>query len=248
MNIKIIPLALIALSMQIGTGWAATSDGDETRVTEPLQCSVITTCSFTTVSVTLGKDCETYENVLIYRYCPDCARGDMDPITHVYESGPTKDCASAKSCLTCPSGYNLVEKETTPNDQLGCQYNNDDALSTFKYKYKTCIKDSCIGKTCTNCIEGYSPWTLADSNGLQTQTYTKCSCGICRTANTGRRCAAGFYGTGLADLETSGCTKCPTPGTSLAGSNEDISACHQSDGSDTTGSYIFTPTACYYSL
>lgn len=60
------------------------------------------------------------------------------------------------------------------------------------------------------------------------------------------KCESGYYGTPL--NASSGCTKCPSPGTSAQGATS-ITQCYipaNTSLSDTTGSYTYT-SDCYYS-
>ena len=67
--------------------------------------------------------------------------------------------------------------------------------------------------------------------------------GMCAIKSELFRCAAGFYG--QPKDTASGCSQCPTPGTSDAGSTA-ISQCYIDSGTDDTGVYNFGGAKCYY--
>lgn len=68
----------------------------------------------------------------------------------------------------------------------------------------------------------------------------------CTSFSQSYRCSAGYYGS--TTNGTSGCSKCPIPGTSLAGQNSAIGQCYipsNTPQTDTTGQYIYSSN-CYY--
>ncbi|MDE5615737.1 MAG: hypothetical protein K2I81_02810 [Alphaproteobacteria bacterium] len=99
------------------------------------------------------------------------------------------------------------------------------------------------GGGCTDCNS--TAWASTGTAGHESRTEAFCVLGNCSKAKT-YRCAAEYYGKTLNG--TSGCTKCPSPGTSTAGENEDITSCYIPSGnkfSDSTGSGTYTGN-CYY--
>ncbi len=107
-----------------------------------------------------------------------------------------------------------------------------------------CVNNKCKAcKSCTNC--NTTSWT-AGNTGYQRRVYKTCNCdGVCNQTNE-YRCAAGYYGSSTNG--TSGCSRCPSSGSSSAGSTV-ITACYLPSGwtgTDSTGSYTYTAN-CYYS-
>ncbi|MDR0741459.1 MAG: hypothetical protein LBF28_01665, partial [Rickettsiales bacterium] len=96
---------------------------------------------------------------------------------------------------------------------------------------------------CINCQNtGYSDF----ATGYQSAISKSCNIEtLACTSTTVYRCASGYYGSSTTG--TSGCTQCPTGGTSDAGAT-DATDCYASprNGTDTTGSWEYTST-CYYS-
>lgn len=92
---------------------------------------------------------------------------------------------------------------------------------------------------CSNCTETGN-W-VAKGTGYEQKTGKSCSCStgsaVC-TTSTYYRCAAGYYGSPTNG--TFGCTPCPTPGTSVAGTVQ-LAQCYIPKGtySDSTGKYVF---------
>ena len=109
----------------------------------------------------------------------------------------------------------------------------------------TCQPIPDCSQGCTNCDT--TAWT-AYSTGYQSRVYATCDCTTC-SKRTQYRCAAGYYGT--PSTGTSGCTKCPSSGTSretcTAGSTS-ATSCYLPASvsiSDAAGKYQFT-TNCFY--
>ena len=132
-------------------------------------------------------------------------------------------------CIACQKGYTAVKgQKMFPS--AGCS-----ASSTSQQYYHY----SCECK-CSNCPETDGTWT-AKGTGYQQRTSQGCDCSsgsaICKKT-THYRCAAGYYGSPTNG--TFGCTPCPTPGTSVAGTVQ-LAQCYIPKGtySDRTGKYVF---------
>lgn len=134
------------------------------------------------------------------------------------------------SCTSCDAGYELTQQTASVP---GC---------SNEISFNVCRK-SCDG-TCSDCTT--SAWT-AGNTGYQKRTYASCNTATCVcTKRTQYRCAAGYYGT--SSNGTSGCSRCPSNGSSTAGATA-ITSCYLpsgTTGSDSTGSYTYTSN-CYYS-
>ncbi len=134
------------------------------------------------------------------------------------------------SCTSCDAGYELTQQAASVP---GC---------SNEISFNVCRK-SCDG-TCSDCTT--SAWT-AGNTGYQKRTYASCNTATCVcTKRTQYQCAAGYYGT--SSNGTSGCSRCPSNGSSTAGATA-ITSCYLpsgTTGSDSTGSYTYTSN-CYYS-
>ena len=134
------------------------------------------------------------------------------------------------SCTSCDAGCELTQQAASVP---GC---------SNEISFNVCRK-SCDG-TCSDCTT--SAWT-AGNTGYQKRTYASCNTATCVcTKRTQYRCAAGYYGT--SSNGTSGCSRCPSNGSSTAGATA-ITSCYLpsgTTGSDSTGSYTYTAN-CYYS-
>ncbi len=140
------------------------------------------------------------------------------------------DTTGIFSCSRCETGYELTQQRATvPN-------------CSNEILFNVCRKP-CDG-TCSDCTT--SAWT-AGNTGYQKRTYASCNTATCVCTKTAQyRCAAGYYGT--SSNGTSGCTRCPSNGSSTAGATA-ITSCYLpsgTTGSDSTGSYTYTSN-CYYS-
>lgn len=158
-------------------------------------------------------------------------------------------------CGTSTDGKTGCIKTTIPT---GCR-----VLDTFQFEcpadVENCLCTNSIPKICraldifdtppswaTNYICGYNVWT-ANGTGYEQQIETTTENETCISVNKTYRCAAGYYGT--TTNGTSGCTKCPTPGTSNTGTNTSMTQCYipaDTEMSDSSGTYIYTKN-CYYS-
>ncbi len=132
-----------------------------------------------------------------------------------------------QTCDTCESGYERTEHTL----QLA---------TACTATYYTC-EEICNG--CTNCVSDTS-WG-AGAAGYEVMAKRQCYCNTCSETYS-FRCAAGYWGS--SNNGTSGCTKCPAPGTSPAGATS-ATQCYVAAGvktTDTTGNYEFT-SPCYNS-
>lgn len=147
-----------------------------------------------------------------------------------------------RSCDTCNTGYERTQVTTTLS---GC---------TGSVTYYTCIyegggdigggDDDCDG-TCTDCES--TDWT-SDGIGREAKTVATCNTDTCECSKmSSRRCIAGYYGLAFPQFGSTGtgCTRCPSPGTSVAGDNRTITKCYSTRGSDATGTFEYTQN-CYY--
>ena len=131
-------------------------------------------------------------------------------------------------CRTCMSGYK--HEFVGPISFSDC---------TNTISYRTC-PTKCAG--CTNCVSdsNFSSY----SAGYQRKATRTCDCETCRTTYS-YRCAAGYYGS--SSNGTSGCSPCPSGGTSSAGTTS-ATGCYipsGTTGSDATGTYKYTSN-CYW--
>lgn len=126
-----------------------------------------------------------------------------------------------QTCITCKSGYTKICDNPVCDNVQRC----------------TC---KC---QCSNCTSTGN-WT-AKGTGYEQRVGKGCDCSsgtaTCNTT-TFYRCAAGYYGT--TSNGTSGCTKCPSNGTTAGMSDagaDELSDCYIPEGSysDTTGKYVF---------
>lgn len=97
------------------------------------------------------------------------------------------------SCISCPTGYELVSKSVTVP---GC---------SNKVFYKDCAR-ICSG--CDNCES--TDWkTVSGASGYQSKIDANCNYSTCTCEKkVSYRCNQGYYGTANG-LGTSGCTQCP---------------------------------------
>ena len=131
-------------------------------------------------------------------------------------------------CRTCMSGY---------KSEFVGPISFSDCTNTISYQ--TC-PTKCAG--CTNCVSdsNFSSY----STGYQRKATRTCDCETCRTTYS-YRCAAGYYGS--SSNGTSGCSPCPSGGTSSAGTTS-ATGCYipsGTTGSDATGTYKYTSN-CYW--
>ena len=137
-----------------------------------------------------------------------------------------------KSCLSCKDGYTLTPVYVMPvsSNVLDCTFATE-----------VCIKDENCA-SCTNCDTTPSAWTSVSAT-IKRRTVKTCNCGT-RESGYEYRCIAGYYGSPTNSL--SGCTPCPEPGTSDAGTGSAALSCYVSDGtpySDETGSGAYRVTS-----
>ncbi|MDE6250537.1 MAG: hypothetical protein K2M34_02800 [Alphaproteobacteria bacterium] len=124
----------------------------------------------------------------------------------------------------------------------GCTSNSECGNNNY------CNNGTCVGCSgCSNCNNG--DWiTLGSIPGAthQRRQLKNCNCNTCLDGGYEYRCVSGYYGS--PSNATSGCTQCPTPGTSANGATS-ITSCYIPSGttfSDTSGSGTYTAN-CYYS-
>lgn len=110
---------------------------------------------------------------------------------------------------------------------------------------------SCMGTpTLVYCTDfGCNPTYIWEASGIGYEVLRGyCEDGnMCSQLTFLYRCAAGYYGSPTSSL--SGCTECPSPGTSVAGSNTSKTDCYipaNTQLTDSSGTFTYT-TNCYYS-
>ena len=121
-------------------------------------------------------------------------------------------------------------------DGLACTYDTD------------CPGGKCVmsgtGTTCTSLNCKSTNWT-AYATGYERRTYKYCATLTRCASSIQYRCAAGYYGSST--MGTSGCTRCPNDGSSVAGSTV-ITSCYLPSGTtltDSTGTYTYTADCSY---
>ena len=203
----------------VDTGWESYGTGYEIKKT-----------GGTCVNNSCTSTGECINQTIEYR----CASGYCGTSTDG-QTGCVKTTVSTSGCrvmdkfeFECPDGVEI------------CQCTN-----TYpKICYVQDIFDT-LPSWATNYICGYNVWTTT-ATGYEKQTMATFENGSCTAATTSYRCANGYYGTSTNG--TSGCTQCPSPGTSTAATNTSITQCYISAGkelSDVTGKYAYTQN-CYY--
>ena len=143
--------------------------------------------------------------------------------------GSDTDKTGVESCMTCESGYTKVSKSTV----LNC------GGSTLNASYNTCL----LTCTTSNCKSDTS-WS-SYGTGYQRKANRSCSDSTTCKTTYSYRCAAGYYGS--SSNGTSGCSPCPSGGTSSAGTTS-ATGCYipsGTTGSDSTGTYKYTSN-CYW--
>ncbi|MDE6478122.1 MAG: hypothetical protein K2L94_02630 [Alphaproteobacteria bacterium] len=141
----------------------------------------------------------------------------------VSESSVSGPLYSIPTCPQCETGYKQVTQEVMLSPSCTVQYYACEVI--------------CTG--CSNCTSD-SAWS-AHSTGYEKKVTRTCNCNTC-SATTSYRCAAGYYGSSTNG--TSGCTRCPDNGTSVAGTTS-ITGCCVSSGTDAAGTYSYSPQCCY---
>ena len=180
----------------------------------------VTSCAIDSVMESDATNCARYTDTC-YKYAYVASIGD--PTTF-----------KIRSCTACGSGYKMESRSVSVS---GCK----------TYTYNTCVAsiiggDDCDG-TCDNCES--TDWTTIGVR--QVRTIATCNTDTCFCAKRQEtRCLAGYYGTGGLSLTGPSCTECPSPGTSTVVTTQ-ITGCYITGGSDSTGSYSFSPSPCYYS-
>lgn len=180
----------------------------------------VTSCRADSVMESSVSNCRSYTDTC-YAYAMVGSYGD--PTTF-----------KIRNCTACNAGYTLTEKSVLVGN--GCNKT---------YTYNTCTGSGvvCDG-TCDDCES--TDWTSVGSNGVERRTQATCNTQTCVCSKMMEvRCAAGYYGTGLAPLEGTACTQCPSPGTSSAGTQSIDGCCVNTGGTDSNGTYVYTQPCCY---
>ncbi len=144
------------------------------------------------------------------------------------------DCGTSGVYCDCASCSGLLQtlEETTVT-----------VSSSETITYNKCVASGGISVDCSTCVS--TDWA-AYSTGYESKVSATCNTrtGACKRT-TSYRCAAGYYGSSTNG--TSGCSKCPSPGTTAAGATSITECCIPSGttGSDTTGTYTYTSQCCY---
>lgn len=133
-----------------------------------------------------------------------------------------------KSCTGCKTPYTLVSDGNFGDTSCNSQ-------TSFRLTMNTC---KCICSSCTDT----GTWT-AKGTGYEQRTGKGCDCSgstaVCKNT-THYRCAKGWYGT--TTNGTSGCTQCPSSGTTKDGGADSISDCYlpgDTTYSNTYGKYAY---------
>jgi len=148
----------------------------------------------------------------------------------------TFSCVGACDC----DGDSYICTSDKPELTINCT-NDSDCFTGYECNLVTLICEKCNG--CSNCTSD-TTWG-ASSTGYETKATRTCKCNSC-IEEYSFRCAAGYYGNPT--ITTSGCTACPTGGTSAPGAKAKTE-CYIPAGttqSDSTGTYVITSN-CYYS-
>lgn len=204
----------------VDTGWESNGTGYQVKKTGG-------TCS--------GNSCTSYGvctgQTIEYR----CASGWCGTTTDGKTGCTQVDSSLMRNCIVtntfeneCPDGVencictNTIPKKCTATDIF-------DTLPSWATSY--------------GC--GINYWVTTGNTGYEKNTALTVTDGTCIRANTNYRCASGYYGT--TSNGSSGCTKCPSPGTSQADATIPTQCYVPSDTpqSEDSGNYIFTQD-CYY--
>ena len=155
----------------------------------------------------------------------DCS-SSCGTVNMVYDCGTKGVYCDCASC----SGLQTLEETTV-------------TVLSQTITYNKCVLSGGISADCSTCVS--ADWA-AYSTGYESKVSATCNSrtGAC-TRKTSYRCAAGYYGSSTNG--TSGCAKCPSPGTTDAGATSITECCIPSGttGSDTTGTYTYTSQCCY---
>lgn len=148
------------------------------------------------------------------------------------------DCLQYETCIGGGGGGG----NTTCTNSSQC-YDGYYCKFTSSSSVGTCTPYPDCSSGCTNC--NTTSWG-ANGTGYETRTVATCDTTFCECSKKNEyRCASGYYGS--TTNGTSGCSPCPTPGTSAAGAAVQTS-CYIASGntfSDTTGYGTYTGN-CYY--
>lgn len=151
------------------------------------------------------------------------------------KTGCVKVNYQEKSCVVLD-----IFENTCPSGVQNC-------LCTNTYPKRCTVKD--VFDTPPSWANSYACggdyWT-STTTGYEQNMTVKIENDECKEFSQKYRCSEGYYGT--TSNGTSGCSKCPAPGTSTAGQNSTISYCYIPSNTsldDTSGTYIFNSN-CYY--
>ncbi|MDR1360968.1 MAG: hypothetical protein LBJ18_01505 [Rickettsiales bacterium] len=183
--------------------------------------------------------CTAVTNVSVSSSCKTVCAGKSGYSSTIYagfDTGTTtKTCHCYVETACCNTGYGLYKAETTG------------LISTCVNGISSCFYDKAAGHDGSCCASSCGTFTLTVIAG-QTIYYNR-SGGACKNSScAGYACASGYYGQPVAS--NSGCTACPTPGTSKIYPNNILNTqCYvmsSTNNSETSGTYQFT-NDCYYS-
>lgn len=156
---------------------------------------LVTSCRADSVMESSVSNCRSYTDTC-YAYAMVGSYGD--PTTF-----------KIRNCTACNAGYTLTEKSVLVGN--GCNKT---------YTYNTCTGSGvvCDG-TCDDCES--TDWTSVGSNGVERRTQATCNTQTCVCSKmTEVRCAAGYYGTGLAPVGGHGVHAVSIPRNIISGNNK----------------------------
>ena len=209
-------------------------------------CGIVSGLMAGVPSVGWAYDC-TYCVNLVDCLLGDCAHLDLSNMNNqvtclniMQSSGTFEICRSQASSaagdkVSTQILNNLGNKSNVMNNLIGPNLGKDGQY--------ICQRVASANYCCTDCPSGCSGETgwVAASTGYQKNTKKTCGCGSC-VEKTTYRCGAGYWGSSTNG--TVGCTRCPSPGTSSAGTTLQT-GCYVSSGSDGSGAFTHTSN-CYY--
>ncbi len=179
----------------------------------------------------------------------------------------TQTCAAVPEkhadCLKCLSfvqeilqqGYDFSNETTTRNlmQSLGSDFYQAYSNTLPSALYNACrsaVRDCMVGCANAGICKCDKYTCTSDTNWVSASAgYMSKSTRSCGTTfqecgeRTQYQCAAGYYG--ASTNGTSGCTKCPSPGISPAGTTA-VTGCYIISWNDTTGAFDFGGDNCYY--
>lgn len=152
-----------------------------------------------------------------------------------------ENCASTRTLYMCDPSKFLCDFVTTCSSCSGSYPN-----AYYTYMDGTICTDIPITQCCKTRPGPWSGNWTAWRPGYQRMENRDYECDGTYIVTYSYRCAAGYYGSSTNG--SSGCSKCPSPGTSDAGATS-ITSCYiksGTTGTETNGTYIYTSN-CYYS-